>query len=78
MAGAIALTQALQNVAALGDDEAAWQRLAASPATYAGPTVWLRLGDILDAARSGGDWPAPPLVEKTHPANAQPLRNAID
>jgi hypothetical protein len=47
-------------VAALGDDETAWQRFAASPATYAGPTAWLRLGDVLDAARSGGDWPAPP------------------
>jgi hypothetical protein len=47
-------------VAALGDDEGAWQRLAASPATYSGPTAWLRLGDVLDAARSGGDWPAPP------------------
>lgn len=46
--------------AALGDDEAAWQRLAAGPATYAGPTAWLRLGEVLDAARSGEDWPSPP------------------
>jgi hypothetical protein len=48
----------------LGDDTAAWQRLAASPITATGPTAWLRLGDILDAARSGTDWPQPPTTGK--------------
>ncbi|MEU0404136.1 hypothetical protein ABZ318_28720 [Streptomyces sp. NPDC006197] len=45
---------------ALGDDEEAWARFADSPASYAGPTAWLRLGDILTAAADGTPWPKPP------------------
>lgn len=45
---------------ALGDDAEAWQRFATSPASYAGPTAWLRLGDLLDAAANGTPWPRPP------------------
>jgi hypothetical protein len=46
-------------MAALGEDEAAWARFAANPSSYTGPNAWLRLGDILDAARSGTPWPKP-------------------
>jgi hypothetical protein len=45
---------------ALGDDEKAWGRFADSPASYSGPTAWLRLGDILSAAADGTPWPKPP------------------
>ncbi|MFC3348972.1 hypothetical protein ACFOOM_16355 [Streptomyces echinoruber] len=45
---------------ALGDDAEAWQRFATSPASYAGHTAWLRLGDLLDAAANGTPWPTPP------------------
>ncbi|MEJ8649660.1 hypothetical protein WKI65_16590 [Streptomyces sp. MS1.AVA.3] len=45
---------------ALGDHSEAWQRFAASPASYSGPTAWLRLGDLLDAAANGTPWPKPP------------------
>ncbi|MFE4830708.1 hypothetical protein [Streptomyces sp. NPDC056672] len=47
---------------ALGDSGEAWARFADSPASYAGPTAWLRLGDILDAAIKGADWPRPPAT----------------
>ncbi|MGX5183063.1 hypothetical protein ACWKT5_09615 [Streptomyces avermitilis] len=47
-------------LSALGDNEEAWARFADSPASYAGPTAWLRLGDVLDAAVKGTDWPRPP------------------
>ncbi|MGW1966225.1 hypothetical protein ACWCPD_38930 [Streptomyces sp. NPDC001935] len=47
-------------LSALGDNEEAWARFADSPASYAGPTAWLRLGDVLDAAVEGSDWPRPP------------------
>ncbi|MEV1009817.1 hypothetical protein [Streptomyces sp. NPDC049881] len=46
--------------AALGDSDEAWARFTASPASYSGPTAWLRLGDILDAAVDSADWPTPP------------------
>ncbi|MFG2680783.1 hypothetical protein [Streptomyces sp. NPDC048392] len=46
--------------AALGEDEEAWARFATSPASYSGPTAWLRLGDILTAAKEGSAWPKPP------------------
>ncbi|MFF4483307.1 hypothetical protein ACFY1A_40755 [Streptomyces sp. NPDC001520] len=46
--------------AALGNNAEAWQRFATSPASYAGPTAWLRLGDLLDAAANGTPWPTPP------------------
>ncbi|MEU5578709.1 hypothetical protein ABZ791_21695 [Streptomyces huasconensis] len=46
--------------AALGSNSEAWQRFAASPAGHTGPTAWLRLGDVLDAAASGTPWPMPP------------------
>ncbi|WP_370381008.1 hypothetical protein [Catenulispora sp. GAS73] len=45
---------------ALGEDTAAWTRLAESPISHTGPNAWLRLGDVLDAARAGGSWPTPP------------------
>jgi len=45
---------------ALGDDAEAWQRLGTSPIAPTGPTAWLRLGDVLDAALSRSDWPTPP------------------
>jgi hypothetical protein len=45
---------------ALGDDTAAWQRLADSPISQTGPNAWLRLGDILNAARDNTEWPTPP------------------
>ncbi|MGK5530643.1 hypothetical protein [Streptomyces sp. URMC 129] len=45
---------------ALGDDIDAWERFAASLATNGGATAWLRLGDLLDAAATGGPWPQPP------------------
>lgn len=45
---------------ALGDNAEAWQRFATSPASYAGPTAWLRLGDLLDSAANGTPWPTPP------------------
>ena len=44
---------------ALGEDEEAWARFATSPASYSGPTAWLRLGDVLAAAK-GSPWPKPP------------------
>ncbi|MFB4304312.1 hypothetical protein [Actinomadura sp. NTSP31] len=43
----------------LGEDEAAWARFAANPSSHAGPYAWLRLGEILDASRSGTPWPNP-------------------
>jgi hypothetical protein len=49
-------------LSALGDSEEAWNRFADSPASYAGPTAWLRLGDVLDAAVEGTDWPRPPAA----------------
>ncbi|MER6421915.1 hypothetical protein [Streptomyces sp. NPDC001137] len=45
---------------ALSADQDAWDRFAACPATYSGPTAWLRLGDLLDAAAVGASWPKPP------------------
>ncbi|QZY19319.1 hypothetical protein [Streptomyces decoyicus] len=45
---------------ALGDNDAAWQRFAASPMSHAGPGAWHRLGDLLDAAVDGTAWPTPP------------------
>ncbi|MEU0952514.1 hypothetical protein ABZ353_09165 [Streptomyces niveus] len=45
---------------ALGTDQDAWDRFAACPATNSGPTAWLRLGDLLDAAAAGAPWPKPP------------------
>ncbi|MFJ4680296.1 hypothetical protein [Kitasatospora sp. NPDC088783] len=45
---------------ALGDDPQAWQRFADSPISHAGPTAWLRLGEVLDAATHGTPWPKPP------------------
>ncbi|WP_330288691.1 hypothetical protein [Streptomyces sp. NBC_00576] len=45
---------------ALGADQGAWDRFATCPATYSGPTAWLRLGDLLDAAITGAPWPKPP------------------
>ncbi|MFG2354787.1 hypothetical protein [Streptomyces sp. NPDC048521] len=45
---------------ALGNSSEAWQRFATSPASYAGPTAWLRLGGLLDAAANGTPWPTPP------------------
>jgi hypothetical protein len=45
---------------ALGDDDEAWSRFATSPASYAGPNAWLRLGEVLDAAATGAEWPKPP------------------
>lgn len=47
-------------VDALGDSDEAWSRFATSPASYSGPTAWLRLGDVLNAAVQGTDWPTPP------------------
>ncbi|MGN9755996.1 hypothetical protein [Streptomyces sp. SD31] len=44
----------------LGSDDEAWSRFATSPASHAGPTAWLRLGDVLDAAAKGEAWPKPP------------------
>ncbi|MCC3770876.1 hypothetical protein [Streptomyces sp. UNOC14_S4] len=46
--------------AALGTDEDAWKRFVNSPASHAGATAWLRLGDLLDAACTGALWPKPP------------------
>ncbi|MEU9473382.1 hypothetical protein AB0D78_43925 [Streptomyces avermitilis] len=45
---------------ALGADQDAWNRFATCPATNSGPTAWLRLGDLLDAAATGAPWPKPP------------------
>ncbi|MFJ8310792.1 hypothetical protein [Streptomyces sp. NPDC094147] len=45
---------------ALGDNDEAWQRFAASPMSHAGPGAWHRLGDLLDAAVDGTAWPTPP------------------
>ncbi|MGW6309012.1 hypothetical protein [Streptomyces niveus] len=45
---------------ALGTDQDAWDRFATCPATNSGPTAWLRLGDLLDAAAAGDPWPKPP------------------
>jgi hypothetical protein len=45
---------------ALGTDQDAWNRFATCPATNSGPTAWLRLGDLLDAAATGAPWPKPP------------------
>ncbi|WP_307076145.1 hypothetical protein [Streptomyces canus] len=45
---------------ALGADQDAWDRFAACPATSSGPTAWLRLGDLLDAAAAEAPWPKPP------------------
>lgn len=53
-----AVTSAVRT--ALGDNAEAWQRFATSPASYAGPAAWLRLGDLLDAAANGTPWPTPP------------------
>ncbi|WP_404868353.1 hypothetical protein ACI1MP_09665 [Kitasatospora griseola] len=44
----------------LGDDPLAWQRFADSPISHAGHTAWLRLGEVLDAAKHGTPWPKPP------------------
>ncbi|MFF5719870.1 hypothetical protein [Streptomyces buecherae] len=44
----------------LRGSEEAWERFVSSPASYSGPTAWLRLGDILDAAVHGTPWPTPP------------------
>jgi hypothetical protein len=44
----------------LGDSDAAWQRFASSPMSHAGPGAWHRLGDLLDAAVEGTEWPTPP------------------
>jgi hypothetical protein len=46
--------------ARLGDHADAWQRFAANPATNTGEGAWLRLGELLAAAVTGGPWPAPP------------------
>jgi hypothetical protein len=46
--------------ARLEDHAGAWQRFAANPATNTGEGAWLRLGELLDAAVTGGSWPAPP------------------
>jgi hypothetical protein len=46
--------------ARLGDHAGAWQRFAANPATKTGEGAWLRLGELLDAAVTGGPWPPPP------------------
>lgn len=46
----------------LGEDAAAWTRLAESPISHTGPNAWLRLGDVLDAARSGAAWPTAPAT----------------
>lgn len=53
-----AVTTVVMNT--LGDSPKAWARFASSPASYSGPTAWLRLGDILDAAVHGTPWPTPP------------------
>ncbi|KUM79495.1 hypothetical protein [Streptomyces curacoi] len=45
---------------ALSNDDDAWSRFATSPASYSGPTAWLRLGDVLQAAAKGEEWPKPP------------------
>ncbi|WP_239069884.1 hypothetical protein [Streptomyces sp. SID13666] len=45
---------------ALGGSDKAWERFASSPASYSGPTAWLRLGDVLDASAHGTPWPTPP------------------
>jgi hypothetical protein len=45
----------------LGSDQDAWDRFASCPATYSGPTAWLRLGDLLNAAAEGTPWPKPPV-----------------
>ncbi|MFE5584920.1 hypothetical protein [Kitasatospora sp. NPDC056531] len=47
-------------VGTLGDDHQAWQRLADSPISNSGPNAWLRLGDVLNAAADGTEWPRPP------------------
>lgn len=47
-------------LATLGDDADAWQRLSDSPIRRTGPSAWLRLGDVLDAARDSTIWPQPP------------------
>jgi hypothetical protein len=47
-------------LATLGDDADAWQRLGDSPIRRTGPGAWLRLGDVLDAARANTSWPQPP------------------
>ncbi|MFI8930065.1 hypothetical protein ACIG3E_20580 [Streptomyces sp. NPDC053474] len=52
-------------LSALGDSDEAWARFASSPASYAGPTAWLRLGDVLDAAAHGTGWPKPPGAKWT-------------
>ncbi|MFG3044536.1 hypothetical protein ACGFZR_06355 [Streptomyces sp. NPDC048241] len=53
-----AVTSVVRTV--LGDNAEAWQRFTTSPASYAGPTAWFRLGDLLDAAANGTPWPMPP------------------
>lgn len=50
-------------LSALGDHDEAWSRFAGSPASYAGPTAWLRLGDVLDASVQGTAWPKPPSAK---------------
>ncbi|MFE6397510.1 hypothetical protein [Streptomyces alboflavus] len=50
-------------LSALGDNDEAWSRFASSPASYAGPTAWLRLGDVLDASVQGTAWPKPPSAK---------------
>ncbi|MFJ8015066.1 hypothetical protein [Streptomyces sp. NPDC096339] len=47
-------------IGTLGDDHDAWARFASSPASYSGPTAWLRLGDVLDASLGATPWPTPP------------------
>ncbi|MGW3109989.1 hypothetical protein [Streptomyces sp. NPDC001091] len=58
--GAARTTVASTVLAALGNDDDAWSRFATSPASYSGPTAWLRLGDVLKAAAQGEEWPKAP------------------
>ncbi|MFZ3471339.1 hypothetical protein ACODT3_19890 [Streptomyces sp. 4.24] len=59
-AGHNAVTAAVMH--SLGDSKEAWARFASNPASYSGPTAWLRLGDILDASVNGTPWPTPPTA----------------
>jgi hypothetical protein len=64
--GGPAVTAAVR--AALAGTPAAWPRLAAGPAAGTGPHAWLRLGDLLDAARDATGWPRPPeAAQPTEP-----------
>ena len=47
----------------LGENHDAWKRFDSSPIAYSGPAAWLRLGDILDSARTGAKWPEPPAAK---------------